>query len=46
MNAAEIALAGSLLANVILAWKLIDATYRTAMARKNADYWRDSAHHW
>lgn len=46
MNATEIALAGSLLANVILAWKLIDATYRTAMARKNADYWRDSAHHW
>ena len=46
MNAAEIALAGSLLANLVLIWKLIDASYRTAMLRADADYWRDSALHW
>lgn len=46
MDAIEIALAGSILANVLLVWKLIDAAYSNAIARKNADYWRDSAHHW
>jgi len=46
MNAAEIALAGSLLVNVMLAWKLIDASYRAAMLRHDVDYWRDSALHW
>ena len=46
MNAAEIALAGSLLVNVLLLWKLIDASYRAAMLRRDVDYWRDSALHW
>lgn len=46
MNAAEIALAGSLLVNVMLSWKLIDAQYRASLLRSDVDYWRDSALHW
>lgn len=46
MNAAEIALAGSLLVNVLLLWKLIDAQYRASLLRSDVDYWRDSALHW
>ena len=46
MNAETIALAGSMLANVILIWKLIDASYRASLLRADVDYWRDSASHW
>lgn len=46
MNAASIALAGSMLANLVLIWKLIDASYRAALLRANNDYWRDSANDW
>ena len=46
MNAASIALAGSLLANLVLIWKLIDANYRAALLRADIHYWRDSANDW
>ena len=46
MNAASIALAGSLLANLVLIWKLIDASYRAALLRADIHYWRDSANDW
>ena len=46
MNAASIALAGSLLANLVLIWKLIDANYRAALLRADIQYWRDSANDW
>ena len=46
MNAASIALAGSLLANLILIWKILDANYRAALLRADIHYWRDSANDW
>ena len=46
MNAASIALAGSLLANLVLIWELIDANYRAALLRADIQYWRDSANDW
>ena len=46
MNAASIALAGSLLANLVLIWKLLDANYRAALLRADVNYWRDSATDW
>ena len=46
MNAASIALAGSLLANLVLIWKLLDANYRAALLRADVNYWRDSANDW
>lgn len=46
MDPAAIALAGSLLANLVLIWKLIDANYRAALLRADIHYWRDSANDW
>ena len=46
MDPAAIALAGSLLANLVLIWKLIDASYRAALLRADIHYWRDSANDW
>ena len=46
MNAASIALAGSMLANLVLIWKILDANYRAALLRADANYWRDSANDW
>ena len=38
MDPAAIALAGSLLANLVLIWKLIDANYRAALLRADINY--------
>jgi len=46
MDPAAIALAGSLLTNLVLIWKLIDASYRAALLRADIHYWRDSANDW
>ena len=46
MNAASIALAGSMLANLVLIWKILDANYRAALLRADIHYWRDSANDW
>ena len=46
MNAASIALAGSILANLVLIWKLLDENYRAALLRADIHYWRDSANDW
>lgn len=46
MNAASIALAGSMLANLVLIWKLLDENYRAALLRADVNYWRDSADYW
>ena len=46
MDPAAIALAGSLLANLVLIWKLLDENYRAALLRADIHYWRDSANDW
>ena len=46
MDPAAIALAGSLLANLVLIWELTDANYRAALLRADIHYWRDSATDW
>jgi hypothetical protein len=46
MNAEFIAMSASLVLNLLLIWKLIDASYHKAILRADIDYWRDSAGHW